>query len=127
MAAIVFKQKGDYKNTVKFLEHTRNINYRKILEKYGEEGVKLLEEATPVDTGLTSKSWYYTVENGNQGLTLIFCNSNIQNGVPIALVLHYGHATRQGAWVEGVDYINPTLKPIFDEIANKIWREVKAG
>ena len=83
-----------------------------------------LSSATPIDTGVTANSWYYKIVNKNGSATISFYNSNIQNGVPIAIILQYGHGTRNGGWVEGRDYINPSIQPIFDRIANDAWREV---
>lgn len=87
-------------------------------------GVDALNSATPKDTGLTASSWYYEIEKTSTGVTIAFYNSNIQNGIPIAIILQYGHGTGTGGWVQGRDYINPAIQPIFDEIAEKAWREV---
>jgi hypothetical protein len=95
-----------------------------VLDRYGREGVVALSSVTPVDTGLTASSWYYKIEQTDTSVSLIFCNSNVQNGVPIAIILQYGHGTRNGGWVEGRDYINPTVQPIFDKLASDAWREV---
>lgn len=121
---ITFKSKGDWSKTTKFLERSRKMGRNWNLDKYGREGVNALMSATPVDTGLTASSWYYniTIDDGIAKIT--FCNSNIQNGVPIAVILQYGHATRNGGWVEGRDYINPAIQPIFDKIADNAWKEV---
>ena len=94
------------------------------LDKYGREGVAALASATPVDSGLTASSWYYEIENKNGSATITFYNSNIQSGVPIAIILQYGHGTRNGGWVQGRDYINPAIQPIFDKITDEAWREV---
>ena len=94
------------------------------LDKYGREGVAALASATPVDTGLTANSWQYKIEQKKGSVSISFYNTNIQNGVPIAVILQYGHATRNGGWVQGRDYINPAIQPIFDKIANEAWREV---
>ena len=94
------------------------------LDKYGREGVAALSSATPVDTGLTADSWYYRVSQTDGLIKIEFLNSNIQNGVPIAIILQYGHGTGTGGWVEGRDYINPAIQPIFDRIVNDLWREV---
>ena len=121
---IKFKQKGDFSKITKYFkranEFTRDIDF----DKYGREGVAALKAATPVNTGLTSNSWYYKIVKTKGTTTITFNNRNIQNGVPIAIILQYGHATRNGGWVEGRDYINPAIQPIFDELANKAWREV---
>lgn len=124
MGKIVFKQKGDYSKITKYLERIKRGVNIKSLEKYGEEGVKALAAATPVRTGLTARSWYYEIKQENGRVTLSFCNSNIQRGVPIAIILQYGHGTRTGGWVEGRDYINPAIQPIFDKLTEDAWKEV---
>lgn len=121
---ISFRQKGDFSKLTRFLERAKNIVRVGDLDKYGKEGVAALASATPVDTGLTASSWYYEVTNKNGIARITFYNKNIQNGVPIAIVLQYGHGTGTGGWVEGRDYINPAIQPIFDEIAESAWREV---
>ena len=121
---ITVRQKGDFSKTTKFLERVREAVNLGLLDKYGREGVNALKSATPVDTGLTASSWYYEIENRNGVVRLTFNNSNIQNGVPIAIILQYGHGTKNGGWVQGRDYINPALKPLFDEITDRAWREV---
>lgn len=121
---ISFRHKGDFSKTTEFLKGIKEKNFLKDLDKYGREGVAALASATPVDTGLTASSWYYTIETEDGRVRLNFLNSNIQSGVPIAIILQYGHATRNGGWVEGRDYINPAIQPIFDKIVNNAWREV---
>ena len=121
---IGFRHKGDFSKTSKYLNGIRQRNFVNILEKYGREGVKALASATPVDTGLTAKSWDYKIEQKNGSISLIFTNSNIQNGIPIAIILQYGHGTRNGGWVQGRDYINPAIQPIFDNIVKQAWGEV---
>lgn len=121
---ITFRQKGDFSKLTRFLERAKEAVHLGDLDKYGRQGVAALSSATPVDSGLTAESWYYEIENKNGSATIKFNNSNIQNGVPIAIILQYGHGTRNGGWVEGRDYINPAIQPIFDEIANEAWREV---
>ena len=116
--------KGDFSKTERFLKRIKGSVDISVLEKYGRIGVDALTSATPVDTGLTAQSWYYKIEKKGDSLSLLFCNSNIQNGVPIAIILQYGHGTRNGGWVEGRDYINPAIQPIFDELAELAWREV---
>ena len=91
-------------------------------DKYGQEGRGFLASATPVDTGQTANSWHYKIEQKNGSVSIGFYNTNIQNGVPIAIILQYGHATRNGGWVQGRDYINPAIQPIFDKIADTAWR-----
>ena len=121
---ITFRQKGDFSKLTRFLERAKQAVKIGDLDKYGREGVAALASATPVDSGLTAKSWYYEIVNSNGSVTINFNNSNIQNGVPIAIILQYGHGTGTGGWVEGRDYINPAIQPIFDKITNEAWREV---
>lgn len=121
---IGFRLKGDFSKTKNYLTRVKNAVLFSSLEKYGQQGVAALSSATPVDTGLTASSWYYKIERSTNQIIITYCNSNVQNGVPIAVILQYGHGTRNGGWVEGRDYINPAIQPIFDEIANNAWREV---
>ena len=122
---INIRQKGDFKNLSSFLEKTKEKLNLGLLDKYGREGIAALQAATPKDTGKTSESWYYKIERKNGSVSLTFHNSNQNKGVPIAIILQYGHATGNGGYVEGVDYINPALRPIFDKIAEEAWKEVK--
>ena len=121
---ISFKQKGDFSKLTGFLERIKESVKIGDLDKFGRAGVEALSSATPVNTGKTANSWYYEIDNKNGVATISFNNSNIQNGVPIAIILQYGHGTGTGGWVEGRDYINPAIRPIFDEIAENAWREV---
>lgn len=122
---IKIKTEGDFTRTSKYLEKALNVFNKSILDKYGEDGVRALQEATPKDTGKTSESWFYEIKKSNGIVSLEFHNSNINKGVPIAIVLQYGHGTRNGGYVEGIDYINPALRPVFEEIAEKVWKEVR--
>jgi hypothetical protein len=119
-----FKQKGDFSKTIRYLGHAKKAIRIIDFDKYGREGIAALASATPVETGRTSISWTYEITKANGTVTISFYNSNIQNGVPIAIILQYGHGTRNGGWVQGRDYINPAMQPIFDKIANEAWREV---
>ena len=121
---ITFRQKGDFSKLTRYLERVKEVIKLGDLDKYGRAGVAALASATPVDTGLTASSWYYELSNKNGSAMISFHNSNIQNGVPIAIILQYGHGTRNGGWVEGRDYINPAIRPIFDRIADDAWKEV---
>ena len=121
---IGFRHKGDFSNLVKFLIKASKAVRSVDLNKYGQEGVAALASATPIDTGKTAASWYYEIREENGEIIISFNNSNIQNGVPIAIIIQHGHGTGTGGWVQGRDYINPALQPIFDEIANRAWREV---
>lgn len=121
---ISFRQKGDFSKLTNYLEKVKEVVKLGDLDKYGREGVAALSSATPVDTGTTAGSWYYKIENKNGSATISFYNSNIQNGVPIAIILQYGHGTRNGGWVQGRDYINPAIQHLFDKIAENAWKEV---
>ena len=121
---ISFRQKGDFSKLARFLEKAKNAVHLGILDKYGREGVAALASATPLDSGKTASSWYYEVQHNNGTASINFYNSNVNKGVPIAIILQYGHGTGTGGWVQGRDYINPAIQPIFDKIANEAWREV---
>lgn len=122
---ITFEQHGDFKKLTRFLERAKERIGAGVLNKYGRRGVEALRVATPVDTGKTASSWYYEIQNEDGVAVLQFCNSNIvDDWCPIAIILQYGHATGTGGWVEGRDYINPVIQPLFDELANEAWKEV---
>ena len=121
---ISFRQKGDFSKLTNFLEKAKETVKLGNLDKYGRMGVAALASATPVKSGLTANSWYYEIKREKGSVTISFNNSNIQNGVPVAVILQYGHGTRNGGWVQGLDYINPAVKPVFDQIAKDAWREV---
>ena len=121
---ITFRHKGGFQKTTQYLARVKQAIDLGILNKYGREGVAALASATPMDTGKTASSWRYEIENKRGSCTISFLNSNIQNGVPIAIILQYGHGTGTGGWVEGRDYINPAIRPIFDRMVQEAWREV---
>lgn len=121
---ISFRQKGDFSKLNRFIERAKEAIKIGDLDKYGREGVAALASATPVESGLTAASWTYKIVRGKGSVSIQFYNSNIQNGVPIAIILQYGHGTGTGGWVEGRDYINPAARPLFDKIANNAWKEV---
>ena len=121
---ISFRQKGDFSNLSSYLERVKEKVKLGDLDKYGRAGVAALASATPVDSGQTANSWYYEIERQNGSVSIVFNNSNVNKGVPIAIILQYGHGTGTGGWVQGRDYINPAIQPIFDEIANNAWKEV---
>lgn len=121
---IKIRQKGDFSKITKYLIKAKKGIRLRDLDKYGKQGVAALSSATPVDTGLTASSWYYRIERSGSTISITFLNSNVQNGVPIAVILQYGHGTGTGGWVQGRDYINPALRPIFDKIADDAWKEV---
>ena len=121
---IRFRQKGDFSKLSRYLERVKEAAKLGILDKYGREGVAALSSATPVESGKTASSWYYEIKRQNGSVLIAFNNSNINKGVPIAIVLQYGHGTGTGGWVQGRDYINPAIRPIFDRIADDAWKEV---
>lgn len=119
-----FNVKGDFNKINNFFERMKQVAKISCLDKYGRIGVEALRQATPKDTGKTADSWYYTINRTGDTASISFNNSNINDGVPIAVILQYGHGTRNGGWVEGRNYINPAIQPIFDEIAEEAWKEV---
>ena len=121
---ITVRSKGDFSKLNGFLEKAKEAVKLGNLDKYGKAGVKALESATPMDSGLTANSWYYTIERNDNTVSINFHNSNIQNGIPIAIILQYGHGTGTGGWVEGRDYINPAIQPIFDNLVKDAWEVV---
>ena len=114
-----------FKKTDSYLEKIKEVFHSGLLNKYGKMGVEALEAATPVDSGKTSESWSYTISRVNHTITITWHNSNFNDGVPVAVILQYGHATKNGGWVEGIDYINPAMEPIFKKIAEEAWKEVR--
>ncbi len=118
---------GDLSKTFKFLNRLQNKEYLNILAEYGKRGVDALREATPKDSGKTADSWYYEITQDRNQTTIEWCNSNMNDGVSIALILQYGHGTGTGGYVKGTDYINPAMKAIFDDMANECWKEVTRG
>lgn len=121
---ISFVHKGDFRKTEKLLKKSLGLNYRSILEKYAKQGVAALSSATPIDTGETAASWDYEIIQNGSSLSIVWKNTNIENGLNIAVLLQFGHATRGGGYVQGIDYINPALRPIFEKLADAAWREV---
>lgn len=121
---ISFRHSGDFKNTERFFKRSSTVNYKRILDFYGKAGVRALEKATPADTGLTSSSWEYSYKIEKDRISIFWSNKNIEDGVPIAVIIQYGHGTRNGGYVKGIDYINPAMKPIFDTLAEQAWKEI---
>lgn len=123
---ITFKTKGDLKKTWKFLRFISSRLYLKKIEHYAKKGVVALVEATPKESGETADAWDYEIQIDDKRTRIAFTNSNIAaNGTPVVVLIQYGHATRNGGWVEGFDFVNPAVKPIFDEMAEDIWKEVQ--
>lgn len=124
---ITFESSGSFHNTESFLRNAPKANIRSILESLGQQGVRALASGTPQESGLASNSWYYEVKRTRGGWEIIWSNSDIESGFPVAVMLQYGHATGTGGWVQGRDYINPAIKPIFEEIANRAWKAVRSA
>lgn len=124
---IVFRQTGDFKKTEKFFQKISKSDFLQALEKFGRKGVEALAAATPVDSGKTAESWDYEIRRSNGRISIYWTNSNVIDGVNIAVILQYGHGTRNGGYVQGRDYINPAIRPIFDKIADDAWREIKSS
>ena len=116
---------GDFSKAYGFIERVKEVFNRGVFDEYGRMGVEALREATPKRTGKTSESWYYKIKRGNKAVSIEWCNSNSNNGENIAVLIQYGHATKQGAYVRGRDYINPAMKEVFEKIASELWEEVK--
>lgn len=116
--------KGDFSKATKYFERLKEASRLKVLEKYGQAGVDALSSATPIESGLTASSWSYEIHRQNGGVSIDFYNSNVNKGVNIAIILQYGHGTGTGGWVQGRDYINPAIQPIFDQIVEEAWKEV---
>ena len=121
---IVLSSKGDFSKATRYFERLKETAKFGVLDKYGQEGVAALSSATPVETGLTASSWTYKIQLSESSASIEFHNSNINNGVPIAIILQYGHGTGTGGWVQGRDYINPAIRPVFDKIVEDLWKEV---
>ena len=122
---IKFVQKGNFSKTERFFERCLHLFHAGVLDEYGRKGVVALSEATPIDTGVTAASWSYRINNNRNELSIEWLNSNTTNtGIPIVVLIQYGHATGNGGYVRGVDFINPAMKPIFEEIAEALWKEV---
>lgn len=121
---ISFRQKGDFKKTEKFLKKAFGRGYMEVLEKYARQGVSALSANTPVESGTTASSWDYEIIQNDSYLSIVWKNYNVVKGTNIAIILQYGHGTRNGGYVQGRDYINPALQPIFDKMADAAWKEV---
>jgi hypothetical protein len=115
---------GDFNNTIKFLERARKMSITDILNKYGEAGVKALSAATPKDTGETASKWSYEIKVSKTSSSIAWTNDSVNDGIPIVILIQYGHGTRNGGYVSGVDFINPAIKGVMDSLADSVWREV---
>lgn len=122
---IYFKQHGDFNRLQKYLTKAPNAVTLTHLQKYGEMGVEALKAATPVDSGVTAASWSYEIKGTNSGYAIEFHNSNVADGwFNVALMIDTGHGTGTGGWVEGRNYIDPAIQPVFDKMAEDLWLEV---
>lgn len=119
--------RGEYKRTAKYLDNLSRLTHSSIFDKYGKLGIEALEQATPVDSGITANSWSYTVLHNGDTVSISWSNSHTNKGVNIAVIVQLGHGTGTGGWVEGRDYINPALQPIFDELLQSMISEVKSA
>lgn len=122
---ITFESNGDFKKTQQFLDRMARAEHMAILNHYGQVGVDALASATPTDSGLTATSWTYTIEKKQGKYSIVWHNTNVVDGIPVAILIQYGHGTGTGGWVEGRDYINPAIRPIFDMITEEVWKQVK--
>lgn len=118
------RQTGDFNKTEKFLKRMQKADYLDVLSKYGEKGVQALSSATPMSSGATASSWGYEIKKSRGSTTIAWTNSNTNKGVNVAVIIQYGHGTGTGGYVKGIDYINPALRPIFEQISSDVWREV---
>lgn len=124
MSLVTIKSSGDFRKTLNFFDVLKRIKINNILRKFGEIGVSSLKSYTPIDSAITANSWGYTIESSATKHTITWTNSNINKGVPIAIILQYGHGTGTGGYVAGRDYINPAMRGVFDQIAESAWNEV---
>jgi hypothetical protein len=124
---ITVSEGGSFDNIDKFINAMKREDAFRFLDAFGRQGVEALANSTPVDTGITSNSWDYEIQKSNGRYSIVWTNSNTESGVPVAIFIQYGHATKNGGWVEGRDFINPAIRPIFDKIAQQVWERVKNG
>lgn len=124
---ITFGQRGSFQKLERFLKKISQDDIFKVLDGLGQAGVNALKQATPIDSGLSAASWYYETKKEKGSYTISWRNSNVVSGVPVVILLQYGHGTGTGGYVQGVDFINPALKPIFDKIADEAWRVVTSA
>lgn len=127
MGAISITAKGDLKKTEAFLQRVSKVDVRRILDSAGQMGVKALAAATPRDSGLSANSWGYEVSGGRGGATITWINTDVESGFPVAIMLQYGYGTGTGGYVQGRDYINPAMRPVFDQIAERVWKAVTSA
>ena len=124
---VKFEVSGGFTKTERFLNRMKRREYLNVLDEFGRDGVQALRNATPVDSGATAEAWDYEIKRTRNYTEIVWTNSNINDGVPIAVILQYGHGTGTGGYVQGRDYINPAIRPIFDKIAEKAWKVVASA
>ena len=124
---VKFKVSGGFTKTERFLNRMKRREYLNVLDEFGRDGVQALRNATPVDSGATAEAWDYEIKRTRNYTEIVWTNSNINDGVPIAVILQYGHGTGTGGYVQGRDYINPAIRPVFDKIAEKAWKVVTSA
>lgn len=124
---ITVSQSGSFDNTDKFINSMKKDEAFRFLDAFGRQGVAALRSSTPVDTSLTSNSWKYEIIKNKGKYSIVWSNINVESGIPVAILIQYGHATKDGGWVDGIDYVNPTMRPLFNKIADQVWERVKNG
>ena len=124
---IIIKKHGDFKKANSYMERILEIVHFGILDKYGKKGVEALQAATPKDSGITADSWYYEIKHDSTRASITWLNSNTNQGYTIAVLVQYGHGTGTGAYVQGIDYVNPAMRGVFESIANDVWKEIKSA
>lgn len=124
---VKFEVSGSFTKTERFLNRMKRREYLNVLDEFGRDGVQALRNATPVDSGATAEAWDYEIKRTRNYTEIVWTNSNINDGVPIAVILQYGHGTGTGGYVQGRDYINPAIRPVFDKIAEKAWKVVTSA
>lgn len=124
---VKFEVSGGFTKTERFLNRMKRREYLNVLDEFGRDGVQALRNATPVDSGVTAEAWDYEIKRTRNYTEIVWTNSNINDGVPIAVILQYGHGTGTGGYVQGRDYINPAIRPVFDKIAEKAWKVVTSA
>lgn len=119
--------KGSFKNAEAYLTRILKLDFRSVIESAAQEGVKALQAATPRDSGIAAESWGVKVVIFKGGARITWTNSDVENGFPVVIMLQYGHGTGTGGYVQGKDFINPAMKPVFDHIAETVWKAVSSA
>ena len=122
-----FESRGDFKNTERFLRKMSSVDIASALKSFAQEGVRALAAATPLDSGKAASSWGYEITRSRTTTSITWTNSDVENGFPVAIMLQYGHGTRNGGYVVGRDYINPAMQPVFDKMADEAWKVVTSA